>query len=91
MAFIIEEAQHRVIYDERSKNAESALSAHAKKGKGKSGNKKKHDKSSKTDSDENCENCRIRSPIAGPKEEAKRDKAQNRRRLKRKRKPNQLL
>ena len=58
MAFIIEEAQHRVINDERSKNAESALSAHAKKGKGKSGNKKKHDKSSKTDSDENCENCR---------------------------------
>ena len=58
MAFIIEEAQHHVINDERSKNAESALSAHPKKGKGKSGNKKKHDKSSKTDSDENCENCR---------------------------------
>ena len=57
MAFIIEEAQHRVISDERSKNAESALSAHAKRGKGKASNKKKHDKSSKTDSDETCDNC----------------------------------
>ena len=52
--FIIEEAQHRVINDERSKNAESALAAHTKKtGKGKSGKKKK----STTDSDEVCDNC----------------------------------
>ena len=52
--FIIEEAQHRVINDERSKNAESALAAHTKKtGKGKSGKKKK----STTDSDEVCNNC----------------------------------
>jgi hypothetical protein len=54
VAFIIEEAQHRVISDERSKNAESALAAHAKRaGKGKAG-KKKQDKA---DSDETCENC----------------------------------
>ena len=57
ITFIIEEAQHRVITDERNNNAESALAAHAKKGgKGKSG-KKKQDKSAKTDSDENCGNC----------------------------------
>jgi hypothetical protein len=54
IAFIIEEAQHRVISDERSKNAESALAAHAKRaGKGKAG-KKKQDKA---DSDETCKNC----------------------------------
>ena len=59
IAFIIEEAQHRVISDECSKNAESALAAHAKKGKGKAGKKKKQDKSSETDSDskETCDNC----------------------------------
>src|ERR1700679_2347366 len=54
IAFIIEEAQHRVISDERGKNAESALAVYAKKGgKGKAG-KKKHDKSSETDSKETC-------------------------------------
>ena len=57
IAFIIEEAQHRVISDERNKNAESALAAHTKKGGKGKGGKKKHDKSSKTDSDETCENC----------------------------------
>ena len=39
IAFIIKEAQHRVISNECSKNAESALAAHAKKGKGKAGKK----------------------------------------------------
>ena len=64
IAFIIEEAQHRVISDERNRNAESALAAHAKKGKGKAGKRKKHDKSesssdsSETDSEETCDNCR---------------------------------
>jgi hypothetical protein len=55
IAFIIEEAQHRVINDERTKNAESALAARTrkpekskKKGKGKG-----HDHKS----DEKCENC----------------------------------
>ena len=37
IAFLIEEAQHRVINDERTKNLEQALAAHSKKkGKGKS-------------------------------------------------------
>ena len=57
IAFIIEEAQHRVISDERSKNAESALAAHSKKGKGKPGKKKRQDKSNKTDSEDTCSNC----------------------------------
>ena len=58
IAFIIEEAQHRVIGDERNKNAESALAAHTKKGgKGKAEKRKKHDRSSKTNSDEACQNC----------------------------------
>src|SRR5882762_8113715 len=59
IAFIIEEAHHRVINDERSKNAESALAAHTKRaGKGKAG-KKKHERKSSTDSenDEVCDNC----------------------------------
>ena len=57
IAFIIEEAQHRVINDERSKAGESALAAHSKRaGKGKAG-KKKHEKKGKADSDENCGNC----------------------------------
>ena len=57
IAFIIEEAQHCVINDERGKNAESALAVHAKKpGKGKAG-KKKQDKSTKSNSDETCKNC----------------------------------
>ena len=59
IAFIIEEAQHHVISDERSKNAESALAAHTKKGgKGKPGKRKKHDKSSKDDFEEVCDNCK---------------------------------
>ena len=58
IAFIMEEAQHRVINDERGKNAELALVAHAKQSKGKAGKKKKHDKSKEIDSDEVCENCK---------------------------------
>ena len=54
IAFIIEEAHHRVINDEISKTAESALAAHTKRtGKGKAGKKKKN----KADSNENCGNC----------------------------------
>ena len=54
IAFIIEEAQHRVINDERGKNAESALAAYTKRtGKGKAGKGKK----GTTDSDEVCDNC----------------------------------
>ena len=57
ITFIIEEAWHRVISDECSKNAESSLAAHVKKGKGKAGKKKKHNKSSKTDLENACKNC----------------------------------
>ena len=52
IAFIIEEAQHRVINDKRTKTAESALAARAKK-TGKSKGKKKDD----SQSDVVCENC----------------------------------
>ena len=55
IAFIIEEAQHRVINDERAKTAESALAARTKKtgkpkGKGKP-------KVLSSQSDDKCENC----------------------------------
>ena len=99
IAFIIKEAQHRVINDERSKNAESALAAHSKRtGKGKAG-KKKHDKHSHSYggvSDEVCENCgktghrKLECWSKGEKVEAKRDKAQNKRDLKRERRASQL-
>jgi len=52
IAFIIEEAQHRVINDERTKTAESALAARAKK-TGKPKGKKKDN----SQSDVVCENC----------------------------------
>lgn len=52
IAFIIEEAQHRVINDERTKSAESALAARTKK-PGKSKGKKKD----KAKPDVSCENC----------------------------------
>lgn len=58
IAFIIKEAQHCVISNKHSKNAESALAAHGKKGKEKGRKKKKQDKSSKTDSDEVCDSCK---------------------------------
>ena len=65
IAFITEEAQHCVINNKRSKNAELALVAHAKKArKGKVGKKKKQDKSSKSDSDseETCGKSRHGRP-----------------------------
>ena len=52
IAFIIKEAQHQVINDERTKTAESALVAHTKKA-GKSKSKKKDG----SQSDVICENC----------------------------------
>jgi hypothetical protein len=58
IAFIIKEAQHCVISNKHSKNAESALAAHGKKGKEKGRKKKKQDKSSKTDSDEVRDSCK---------------------------------
>ena len=62
IAFLIEEAQHRVINDERSKYSEQALAAHGKhkgKGKGKSrgdGGKGK-EKALNADSEVTCHNC----------------------------------
>lgn len=57
IAFNIEEAQHRVINDEKTRNAESALAAHGRMGgKGKAG-KTKPNKSSKPDSSLTCKNC----------------------------------
>jgi len=56
IAFFIEEAQHHVINDERTKTAESALAAYSKKaGKGRSGQGKKLNEKS---SDVTCGNCK---------------------------------
>ena len=54
IAFILEEAQHHVINDERTKNAKIALAAHSKKGK--QSKYKKSEKSLKNSSEE-CNNC----------------------------------
>ena len=57
IAFILEEAQHRVINDKCTKNTKIALAAHSKKGKqSKSGKNKKSEKSLKNSSEE-CNNC----------------------------------
>ena len=57
ISFILEEAQHRVINDEHTKSAETALATHTKKGKqNKSRKQKKADKSSKSTTEE-CDNC----------------------------------
>ena len=57
IALILEEAQHHVINDERSKIAETALAAYTKKGKqNKSGKKKKSEKLSESTTEE-CNNC----------------------------------
>jgi len=58
IAFLIEEAQHHVINDERSKNSNHALVANGKKGgKGKPNRKKGGDKGKKGDSEVLCYNC----------------------------------
>ena len=51
IVFLIEEAQHRVINNQRGKNAEIALAAYSK-------NKKKSKSSNKERSDEECGNCK---------------------------------
>jgi hypothetical protein len=91
IAFIIEEAQHRVISDERSKNAESAL-ADMLKGPV----KEKLAKRSKTKQilmkcARTVGELDMESLTVGQKEEAKRDKARDKRKSLRKKKPNQLL
>jgi Reverse transcriptase (RNA-dependent DNA polymerase)/gag-polypeptide of LTR copia-type len=58
IAFLMEEAQHRVINDERSKGSDQALAAHAKKkGKGKPNKGKTDDKALNADSEIVCHNC----------------------------------
>ena len=57
IAFLIEEAQHRVINEERGRNAELALAAHTKKeGRNRPRKRGKSDKNS-NESKEKCENC----------------------------------
>jgi len=59
ITFLIEEAQHRVINDKRSKNSNHALVANGKKGgKGKPNRKKGGDKGKKGDSEALCYNCK---------------------------------
>ena len=59
IVLFIEEAQHRAINDERTKNSEQALAAHGKKkGKGKSKKAKVDNKALNADSDFMCHNCK---------------------------------
>src|SRR5277367_5101993 len=59
IAFLLEEAQHRVINTERSKNSEQALAAHAKKRRGKGKQKAKDNNNTlSADSDITCHNCK---------------------------------
>ena len=59
IAFLIEEAQHRVINDERMKNAETALAAHAKRtATRQAGQRKRPDKLEDSDYDVTCGNCK---------------------------------
>ena len=55
ISFFIEEAHHRVINDERTKNAESALAAHGKNPKKGRSHQKKNSENSR--SSITCENC----------------------------------
>ena len=56
--FLIEEAQHRVIIDKRSKNSNQALAANARKGnKGKSRRDKREDKPKQDGNEVTCSNC----------------------------------
>ena len=58
IAFLIEEAQHRVINEERGKLAEIALAAHTKRtNRNRTKKKKRSDECSDHESDEECENC----------------------------------
>src|SRR6202789_2679990 len=59
MAVLMEEAQHRVINDERSKSSDQALAAHTKrKGKAKANRAKGDDKALNADSEIICHNCK---------------------------------
>jgi gag-polypeptide of LTR copia-type len=59
IALLIEEAQHWVINDKRTKNAETALAAHGKRsGKKGAGKGKKPRKSQRSEAEEVCKNCK---------------------------------
>ena len=59
IAFLMEEAQHHIINDKRTKNSEQSLAAHGKKkGKGKSNKRKADDKALNADSEIICHNCK---------------------------------
>ena len=59
IVFLIEEAQHHIINNERMQNSDQALAAHAKrKGKGKATKVKGDEKALKADSDVVCHNCK---------------------------------
>ena len=59
IAFLMEEAQHHVINDERTKNSEQSLVAHGKKkGKGKPNREKEDEKVLNADSKIICYNCK---------------------------------
>jgi len=55
IAFLIKEAQHCIIIEQRGKAAESALAAHAR---GRSGKRKPKEEFSKSESEDACENCK---------------------------------
>jgi len=54
IAFLIEEAQHRVIIEQRGKAAESVLAAHAR---GRYGKRKPKEEFSESESEDACKNC----------------------------------
>jgi len=54
IAFLIEEAQHRIIIEERARVAESALAAHARERSGRG----KPKEVSKSESEDTCKNCK---------------------------------
>ena len=63
IAFLIEEAQHHVINNERTQNSDQALAAHAKrKGKGKATRVKGDEKALNDNSDFVCHNCKKEGP-----------------------------
>ena len=57
IAFILEEAQHRVINDKHTKTAETALATYTKKGKQNKAGKQKKSKRNSTTNTEECDNC----------------------------------
>ena len=94
--FLIKEAQHCVINNERMQNSDQALAAHAKrKGKPNATQVKGDEKALNTDSDIVCHNCKkkraIRRLTVGGKGEAKKEKVPSKRKARGRRLRWQLL